>query len=271
MSSGTRRLNYTKRRRISRKQALITMSDAHGDDPPIFNADINLSGLKFPGEARVFVDVYRHTAWQRFDFGTVKSIQAPDNRALLDFGAGEGVRFRVKVVEPHSSNGRAARILGQADGITPDHAGRRRSLLPLDPDPNLRDEVWRLDIDERDGPLVRVSTHLVRDRHALARSPAFVSLALPEILRRILLWALADGLPDDDDWETPQGQWILLACRLLKVPSPPQTLDNQADGSDAREDWVDKVVSRFCQNTKIHQKFSGWWTQGATAESGGVT
>lgn len=187
-------------------------------------------------------------------------MRAPDDLILRDFGAGEGVQFRVKVVDASSGDAAAARILAQADGITPKEDGPRRSLLPLDPDPDLRDEVWRLDLDENDGPVVKVSMHLVPDRHDLARSPAFVSLVLPEILRRSLAWALEQGLPGEDDWDTPRGRWIRFGCGLLGQAEPPDELNNDDEESDDRERWVEEMTTRFCRLNRVDEVFGSWWS-----------
>jgi hypothetical protein len=270
MSSGTRKLNYTKRQRLKREHAVVAIHQPREADPPVISASIDLTAYSLPSDANVLVEAYRHTAWQRFDYGTVGALHAPDDRILRDFGAAEGVQFRVKIVEPISHGATAARILAQADGIKPNQDGPRRSLLPLDPDPSLREEVWRLEIDENDGPLVKVSTHLVRDRHALARSPAFLTLALPEILRRILTWAVSDGLPGDDEWDTPHGRWIRFGCGLLAQNEPPSELDDRDEGVDARDRWIESAVTRFCRANRIDRTFGGWWREDGPRTTGGA-
>jgi hypothetical protein len=272
MSTGTRRLNYTQRQRLERRHVDITIRRPREGDPPEMSASIDLTSYSLPPDARVMIDAYRNTAWQRFEFGTVGAVQAPEDRLLREFGAGEGVHFRVKVVEPHSHGATAARILAQADGIKPKEDGPRRSLLPLDPDPSLTKEVWRLEIDENDGPLIKVSTHLVRDRQALARSPAFRSLVLPEVLRRVLTWALEDDLPgdDEDDWETPRGRWIRFGCGLLGQTEPPENLDDRDEGADARDAWIEQAVNRFCHSNRIDEVFGEWWRDDAPGAAGGA-
>lgn len=260
MSSGTRRLNYTKRQKIKREHAVITTTPSDDGAPLIFNASLELKSYTLPPDARVFVEAYRQTAWQRFDFGTFAQLQSPESRLLTDFGAGEGVQFRVKVVESSTATGPTARILARADGIAPNVEGRRRSLLALDPDPSMRDEVWRLEIDDDTGPLVKVSSHLVRDRHDLARSSEFVSIALPEILRRVLSAALNNGLPDaEDDWERWRGQWLRMACSIVGRTEPPQELD---DDENERERWIDSVVTRFCRVHQVPKELAKWRSGG---------
>ncbi len=270
MSTGTRRLNYTRRQRLKRENVAITIHQPRESDPPVMSASVDLTSYALPSDANVLIEAYRHTAWQRFEFGTVGAVRVPEDRVLRDFGAAEGVQFRVKVVEPLSHGATAARILAQADGIKPNQDGPRRSLLPLDPDPSLKDEVWRLEIDENDGPLVKVSTHLVRDRHALARSPAFLTLVLPEVFRHVLKWALADGLPGDDEWDTPRGRWIRFGCGLLGQNEPPDDLDDRDEGADARDAWIEQTVVRFCRKNGIDRVFGRWWRDDQPRATGGA-
>jgi hypothetical protein len=267
MTKGKRRLNYTKRKRILREHYSISQQQAREGEPPVASVTLDLSSYDLPSDARVFVDAYRHSTWQRFDCGTVRDIRMPEDRTLRDFGTGDGVRFRIRVVEAPSSDGEAhSRILAAADNIRPVRDGSVRSLLPMEPDSSLREEVWRLDIDENDGPLIRMSTHLVSDRHALARHPVFLSLVMPEVLRQILRWALEDGRPNDEEWDTPRGRWILQGCRLLGLREPPEELD---DDWPEREQWIDQVVTQFCRRHGLGKQFGKWWGGNTSHAAGG--
>jgi len=268
MSTGTRRLNFTKRQRIRREHVTVTIHRPRESDPPFVSATLDLSSYVLPPDASIFLEAYRHTAWQRFDFGTAAVMRTPEDRALRDFSSPDGIQFRVKIVSPRSADGPTARILAQADGIKPNEDGPRRSLLPLDPDPSLRDQVWRLEIDENDGPLVRVSTHLVSDRHSLARSPMFVTLALPEIFRRVLTWSLEE-VPEDDDWDTPRGRWLRLGLSLLGQDELPEQIDDPHEGSHARDQWVDEAVSSFCREHRIDRVFGNWWREDTPRSAAG--
>lgn len=268
MIARTRHLNYTGRQRVLREHVQVTIRPAGPGGPPVVSAQIDLTPYSLPPDAPVYLDAYRQTAWQRFAFGTAGAITPPPDCVLRDFGEGEGVRFRLVVVEPDRAAGTTARILARAEGIEPDHEGPRKSLLPFEPDPGLRERVWTLDLDDQTGPLVRVSAHLVRDRQALARSDEFVTIALPEILRRILEWALADGVPDDDDeWDTIRGRWVRLACGLHGQARPPEEVD---DDEDERAKWIEEAVSRFCRLHGIDAKFKSWWRRVEPPTKGGA-
>jgi hypothetical protein len=259
MSGLTRRLNYTQRQRVMHEDVVVSIHRPTPLGLPVISASISLSEYDLPADARVFLEAYRQSAWQRFDFGSVGALVPPPDRSLLEFGDGDGVQFRVKVVEALASSDGASRILAQADGIKPKTDGPRRSLLPLDPDPNLFHEVWRLELDETDGPLVKVSTHLVRDRHAFARSPQFLSLVIPEILRKSLSWAIRDGRPSDEEWDTPRGRWVRFGCSLLSQSELPSEIDG--DDEDLRDRWVESAVSSFSRTNRVSDLFGNWWRE----------
>lgn len=271
MSSGIRRLNYTKRVRLLREHISVTVAQPSPDHPASVRAEIDFTRYAFPVDALVFLEAYRQTEWKRFDYGTVAAPRAPEDVELPEFGSMDGVHFRVKVVAPPREEVSTSRILAQADRIKPSQDGPSRSLLPLDPDPTLRDEPWRLVIDEDDGPVVKVSTHLVRDRQAFAKSREFISLAMPEILRRILGWAVTSGTPAEDEWDTPRGKWIRLGCGLLGQAEPPQEMSDTVGGAAAREEWVDEVVSRFCRMHRTAQVFREWWREGTVQSAGAMS
>lgn len=271
MSTGTRRLNFTRRQRLKREHIRIGQSQPSGTEPLFLSAEIDLSPYALPAEGRVFVEAYRSAAWQRFDFGTVGAMAAPTDRAMHDFGSGDGVLFRVKVVEPASNGAPAAgRILAQADSIPANQEGRPRSILPIERNDELRDEVWRLVLDDETGPMVEVSGPLVADRQALARSPAFLSLALPEVLRRILRWSLEEGRPEEDDWHKPRGVWIRFALdQLLRERDLRPELDDAEPWTVDHERWVNDAVTKFCRLHHIDRVFGKWWKGDGSLQRGG--
>jgi len=260
MISGTRRLNYTKRQKVRREDLVIVTRDGADGAWPWFEASLTLGSYDLPPTARVFVEAYRQTAYQRFDFGTVGLLRPAENRNLTAFGSTEadGVLFRVKVVEPSDGPADASRILAHADQVRPDSAGRQRSLLNLLPG-EFRDEVWRLEIDEDTGPSLKVSKYLAPDRWGLVKSDEFRTLVGPEIFRRILTIAAASGKAffdeDKDGWE---GRWVRMACQVTGVPEP----RDEPWGQDDQENWVEDAVQRFSRRHRIATSFGRWWSDG---------
>src|SRR5947209_2809588 len=181
-----RRFNYTGRRKIKQEDVPVTLVGTR----PLRGFDANLSGLAeygFPAEAHIYVEAYEHAAYMRFDFGTIQNIAPPNaaGRLLTEFEGSDVVRFRVKVVDIIHE----AQILGEADGILPltlqESEQNKLSLLPIRAE-DLGQELWRLDFP--DGSLSRpvlIINSNAGNPALIARSPAFMSLAWPAILREI--------------------------------------------------------------------------------------
>lgn len=258
-----RRFNYTGRLRIQREHARITVN-VPPRGVPTFTAQLELGGYKLPGEACVYVEAYRHTSHMRFDWGTVAAARPRNGCELSEFGTGEGVLFRVKVVEPAGGHvhGRPAQLLAVANGLTPrrlvESTEQSESLLPID----LReiDEIWRLEFDPDDttGPVLFLNRRLVPDKTALVRSMEFTTLVLPQILRvvleRILQSTDGEASEEADDW---RALWLSMARRLPGVgPLPP----NDDDHRDDVEEWVNACVGAFSRSFRLEQGFSGWWS-----------
>jgi len=250
-----RRLNYTGRRRIRREDVGIQIR-ASGDGALSLDATVSLAGYRLPEDARVFIEAYRQTIWQRFDFGTVGAVRPPPDRGLGAFGSGDGVLFRVKVVEARGAGAgnHPARILAHADSIRPRVAEQRekRSLLAVDAG-DFRDEVWRLEFDESGPPVLKVSRHLIPNWRSLPGTPAFQALALPAIFRSILTRILVThqhtDLEDVSDWRT---QWLRFACGLPGIRHLP--------GNDADSDeWIDEAVAAFSRHARMTERFREWW------------
>jgi hypothetical protein len=218
---------------------------------------------RLPDAAHVFVEAYRQTSWQRFDCGTVAAPRPSGPMLLLhDFGTAQGIRFRVRVVEPVAD--RAPRVLALVDDLRPlaPPAGKGGlSLLPIEWG-EIQSHTWRLEIDEETGPLLRVSRTLVPDREAFVGSREFVSLVLPVVLQRVLERALlkaADAeLEDTDGWP---ADWLGLARGIPGVGAPPER--GAGPGlSDEEEDWVEDVVEAFSKSRDIAGRFAAWWSAG---------
>lgn len=251
-----RRLNFTGRRKLARKDVTIRLGPSGGVE-----ARFVLESYGLPPSARVFVEAYRQTAWQRLDFGTVAEPAPTSALALTGFGSRQGIRFRVRVVEAEPA-GPAPRILALVDGLTavaPPGAPGGLSLLPVDWG-ELASRTWSLEIDDESGPLLLVSRALVTDREAFVGSPEFVSLVLPEVLRRILERALLSGAADDEAESGWSADWLRLARALPGVAPPPER-GGEAALSDDEEDWLEGAVEAFGRARGVADRFSRWWSR----------
>ncbi len=255
-----RRLNYTGRKRLKRRDCAIELV-RDPDSGLTFTARLSLAGYGLPPEARVFVDAYRQMTLTRFDFGRVDRLEPPADRTLREFGSGEAIKFRIRIVEGATPEYRPMpRVLAALDHITPrvtdERPEDRESLLPVDWG-TFDDQVWKLDFDETTEPLLRVSRSLVPDRDVLVRSRAFMVLALPEafrqILTRILLIDRYAGTEDTEDW---RAAWLAFATRLPVGPPP------VAAEATELEDWIEDATAAFCRRAGIGERSRQWIEEG---------
>lgn len=257
-----RRFNYTGRKKISREDVVIALTGAKPTWG--FNADLSkLSDYELPTDARVFVEAYEQAAYMRFDFGTVGSLAAPAEpaRVLTEFEGSDNVHFRVKVVDPSAE----AKLLAEADGILPlSQEEEQQKKLPLLPvrHHDLGQELWRIEFpeDAQSVPTLLVNIEIA-DRTAFVRTPAFMSLAWPSILREILTRILKveniKSFEEGDEWTC---RWLQFARSLVPGLAPPKNLDME-------DEWIAGVVSAFAQKFTLLSRFQQEEKDGANGAS----
>jgi hypothetical protein len=157
----------------------------------------------------------------RFSCGTVRSLSVAARMELSDIDFGGAIRFRVLVIEPESGQ-----ILGSAEGLRPAKSGEspdRQPLLTLR-ETNLGPELWRIDVDPRDGPVLSVNNLVLGLAAQIRNIPLLQGLVLPH-----------EG---DDLWGDGWRKFL----RELGLPPEPEDRD-----PDSLEDWIDSAVEKFCQ------------------------
>lgn len=244
------RLNYTDRKRISRKDVRVIMHERAGE-ASTFDAELTLKEYRLPDDALVFVEAYRQTLWMRFPFGKVSSIVPPIDRRLTEFESPDGLLFRVRVT---SASGREGVILAEADKVPVRRAEEveedRLPLLPVQP-ADLGNQIWKVDFSS--DPVLLINRSV--DWRALACSPVFRSLVCPaalrEVLTRILMNEDHPDLEDRDDWKT---RWLLFADALPGTGDMPEE-----EEKDRFEDWIESVVEAFAKQQSLLGVFLGFW------------
>jgi hypothetical protein len=248
-----RKFNYTDRILIRRNDIRITLQENHGGYS--FNADLSkLSDYGLPTDSLVFLEAYRLSNWMRFDFGTLGAIKAPQDTCLTRFDSVEGIKFRLKV----TATGDSHKLLAEVDAIPLITAKQDQEhvepLLPVQPSKNLGDEIFRVDFSE-DRPLLLINSEAGNYKD-IGRSPAFLSLALPCLLREILIRILViDGRTDDDDPEDWHCQWIRF---IRQFPGIGEIPGIEADVEE-RMEWIQTAVATFARKQKTLAKFFEFW------------
>lgn len=245
-----KRVNFTGRRRIARDRVDIAVYDGQ---PRTFDATINLEGLSFLPRAAVYLEATcaGSTVIERFQFGEVGGVQPPPSRALAKL-EGENVFFTLKVVDRTE---RFGRILGIAEHIRPQRAGKqtvtgRRGILPIEP-VELGQQLWRLDFQEHDVFLF-VNKNAPGLIERVRSDPLFYAAIYPEVVRQILIAAIARDVELDEEDE----RWPVLWLRFGKGLHPAKQEPPKADDlEEDREKWIEEVVDSFCETHALKDKF----------------
>jgi len=244
------RLNYTGRQKIMREDARISLISGSG--PYVtFDAELSLAEYDLPADAHVYVEAYRQTSYQRFEFGTVGALTPPDDRQLTEFSSHDGVRFRVKVVNPGTPAGRLLAVADKIRPRQPDEKDENRiPLLPVRSDGDIP-YIWKVDFT--DDPLLLINRD-AGNKDFIALSPEFRSLVFSSVVREIMRKAI-DPVPADlDDMEDWRAKWIKFATSLPGVIEPPENGE-----ASEKEDWVDDVVAAFSRKQRDTELFASFW------------
>jgi hypothetical protein len=244
-----RTFNYTGRKKIDRKDVSITVREERGT--LFFDAELRLAAYHFPRNAEVWLEAHRQNLWMQFPWGTVSALRVPPDRRLTEFDVADGILFRVRVVQPAGPEHH--KLLGEADGISfikiGEQTNKRKPLLIPVPDA-LDQLLWKLDMDD-DPPRLLVNEAAKPSWKEVARSPHFIALVYPEVLRRLLTHALLQEKWTEDGDE---GGWVsdwMQFARNLGVRWPPPPPDSDQD----RQEWIEEACAAFARR---HQLRNVW-------------
>lgn len=242
----TTRINYTGRQRLTRDRVSIRARES--GDQVLLDGTIDLSGLEFPDDARLVLEAYRRTSYERIDLGTASQLQSQVAERLSLFSSADSILFRVKVVGTGGAD--HGRLLAVADRLRPEsteEGAGRSPLLPFESSRDLGQELWKLVFYE-DGPTVLINVE-VEDWKALARSRHFRGLVLPELARQIARWVAPQWEDAADADDHAAGRWVQF-FRSLGVDTP-----EVSNGEGDNEGWADEAAAMFARRNE----FLGTW------------
>jgi hypothetical protein len=236
-----RRLNFTKRKKLTRNEVSIRLTDRVDGEPRRFEAHLNLPA-ELPADALVFIEAQRASpfARMRFPWGTVGALRPPADTTLTDFPEELGLPvFRVKVT---SAQGARGKLLAEAHRIRPvdpsEVPDKRRGILPI----SWKDNdglVWQLDINDSSGP--RLYIDKTADPYGDLPSQAhFRALVFPEVMRQVLAFIVRDedSLDEPGTW---RHAWMSLPRQTFGFTEPcPSTSDETV-----KDEWVNDAV-KWC-------------------------
>jgi hypothetical protein len=170
---------------------------------------------------------------------------------LSEIDRGGAVRFRVLVIDADGSG----RIIAAADGLRPArdrNSPDRQALLPLR-ETDLGDQLWKIDVDYRNGPTLLINGAIPGLATQLRNQAVFQGLILPHALRTILFELGRAGADEEDDiW---RKDWRTFLQGLDAAVEP----DDPSD-ADSLDEWVEHAVDIFCAQktftTRVKQDWS---------------
>jgi hypothetical protein len=245
MTRISRHFNYTRRVKIHKSKVHVEVE--LGDDGH-YHGNIKKLDLSDRGQhpkglwdaATVVVEARYISAgaYHRQVLGSVAEIEQRKTAGpiiLDEFPDDAGIKFRFKVVDP------TRKLLAEVDNI---RTGQRP---PTDREPlielivkDLKEELWKVDLDDPAGPQVLVNRRLPNASALLTSDPLVRGLILPQIARQVL--EAAAHRDQSDEWV---ANWMGFAERL-GYSEPPN-----AEEEGAVEDWVDQVVNAFADRLKL--------------------
>jgi len=244
-----RKYCYTDRKRLKRKHIKISPRE-ESNERICFDVEVNLSEYGLPRDALVFVEAYRQDSFRRESFGRVGELVSPKIFNLTpEFDSHEGVLFRVRVTSSIDPKGQS---LAEADRISLDEgsAKNREALLPVKGTDDIPG-IWNVDFAE-EKPILEISRN-VGDWKGFAKSPEFISLAFPAILKEILTRILVIERHFDADGDDWCSKWLVFAKNL--VGGIPTADDFMEEDHGKIIEWIDHAVDVFCQKQKIKERF----------------
>jgi hypothetical protein len=243
MTSVQRRLNSTGRIRITRSTVDIAIEQPLGMNAvTTARATLRMDGLGVPGNSSVAIEAYYRTSSMQFPCGTINNLNVPERMVLADIDKGGAVRFRVLVIAADGSG----RILAAADGLRPAVSGDgadRQALLPLR-ERDLGNELWRIDVEYRTGPVLLVNNRVSGLAAQVRTTPLLQGLILPHAFRAILQILNPAGESDDDDLWGDNWRRFLEGLGVSTEAEDP-------DDPESVEEWIETAVSMFCDQKQF--------------------
>lgn len=195
-------------------------------------ARLDLSGLDLLPPLNVVVIARRASTEERIELGSAWDW---DKRyqTLAEIGPDGTWSFRVLLVRPGS-----AQLVAAAENIRPTGQGDSEAFIALEP-ADLGQRPWEVAIRELEGRAVlRFSKDVYHSTGEAEADRVFVSLVLPEAARQLAYWVAENPTALADDVWSPFKGWLLL-----------HGIDDEPDPDDPnqRENWLNSVVSAFCE------------------------
>lgn len=217
---------------IEKHRISITVDD-QGSRPCYALTGLDVDKFSLRPDLRVIVIARRDKSELRTDHGPL----CDWSKAFVDLStlATEGTWvFRLLLVDALTR-----RILAVAENVRPNGLGQSESIIGLEPADDLGQVPWELRVEDGLGrALVRFNRAIYPSAAAVEADKYFTSLVLPEAVRALAKWHVAnENAIADEHWE-PFANWLA----MLGV-----SIENNFDGDpEAADAWCREIVMKFC-------------------------
>lgn len=242
-----RRINFTGRKRIPKRNIIINLLRDQEERVLAFNISIELDKDTMPADAMVFIEVYNRYERERFGLGPVSNINSQLTISLKEIGSMDNLKFRILVVD---ETGKHGKILAHADRIAPEASADIRSILPVKFD-DLGQQIWNIDFNGYEGSPILLINEKIPAIHNIASSNSlFIMDIYPAVIREILVHMIfVDTLDSNNmpsiDWHR---DWLEFSKSLVldNVPSETYSPEEREYCKQDWLNWINEVISEFC-------------------------
>jgi hypothetical protein len=196
---------------------------------------------------------------RRFDFGNVGSITYPLKESINELD-GDNLIFTLKVIAKNNDDGTPGLLLG-VSATTHIKGGdneskQNKGILPVESKADLGSVPWKLDF-RNDTVYLLLNKDIPQLANKFIHDFTFAALVYPAIIRDILRRVIDEIAPndseneEDEEYEEDNKEWIRNWKRFAKLYNDDDLPSR--DEEDDVEQWIDNVVSNFCEQFKLKE------------------
>ncbi len=214
------------------RQRIRLVLDEGGKHLAFSLVGLNLSELELPPGLNVVVIAMRGNTEERVELGPVSNWNK-GFQPLAELSNEGTLKFRILLIHPDS-----AKLVGAAENVRPEGQGDSSSFIALEA-ADLGQRPWEIEILELEGrAVIRFNKEVFNSPGEAESNIFFISLILPEAIRRLASWIAANpNALGDPVWE-PFNAWLALHG-ITEEPEVDSTEDEQSK-------WCAQVVNAFC-------------------------
>ena len=243
-----RRFNYTGREKLNKDSVKISINKTN-DKPKSISAKLNLNEIKYPSDAKIYLDAYHKTDRKRFDFGKISHIAIPEDLTIDELAYTDNLMFRLMLIDESGENGK---IIAHADRISSEEEADKKPILPVRFD-DLGQQIWKLEFaGEEGGPILLINNRISALENLVESDSVFFMYLYPAAIREILTHMIfIDTVENPDE---PSVTWHYDWLKYSKTILPNEPIPNLEPEGRENEDvinWIDQVVEEFCNSRRF--------------------